>query len=152
LAHGGAGLIFLDEAGVHGGADEVERGDDEGDDVVVEGVAEGRREDDGAEGPGLMVVVHDLGEPLEEELAIHVDGFAEVGHVEVAIIVVSGVLLIEAGRAGHDAFFGDGFAHVPFADEVVAVGIGVGTEDDDVVEDAQGFRVVTAGELPDGFD
>ena len=151
-AHGGAGFIFLDEAGVHGGTDQVDGGDDERIEVVVEGIAERGGEDDGAEGSGLMVVVHDLREPFDEELAVHVDGLAEVGHVEVAIVIVAGVFFVQTRGTVHDAFFGDGFAHVPLADEVVAIGIGMDAENDDVLKDAHGFGVGSAGELPDGLD
>ena len=66
------GLSFLDEALMHGGADGVDADDDEGVVEVVEGVAEGRHEDDGAGRAGLVVVVHDLRIPFAEQHAVDV--------------------------------------------------------------------------------
>ena len=91
-----AGLAFGVEARVHGGADLVERVDDDRVVDVVEGIAEGRREHHRAGRAGLVMVVHDLREPLAIQNPVHVRGFRLVHHVEVAVVVVADVLLIEA--------------------------------------------------------
>ena len=59
-ARGGTGLVLFDETLVHGGADGFDAEDDERVIEVAVGVAEGRHEDDGASGAGLVVVVDDL--------------------------------------------------------------------------------------------
>ena len=64
--------------------------------VVVERIAERWREHHRPDGSGLMMVVHDLREPLEIELVVDVGGFLHIGHVKVAIIVVADVLLPQA--------------------------------------------------------
>ncbi len=155
-AHAGARLAFFDEALVHGGADGLDLQGDERVVVVVEGVAEGRHEDDGAEGAGLVMVVHDLWIPLAEEDAAHVGALGHVVHVEVAVVVVADVVLPEArcaaGRAFGDAFFGYRLAHVPVGDEVHAVGVVENAEDDVVMEEAEGFGVGEGVELVDGLD
>ncbi len=155
-AHAGAGLVLFDEALVHGDADGFDLEGDEGVVVVVEGVAEGRYEDDGAEGTGLVVVVHDLRIPLAEEDAGDVGGLGHVVHVEVAVVVVADVVVPEtrrsAGGALGDALFGDWLAHVPVGDKVHAVGVVEDAEDDVVVEEAESFGVGEGVELVDGLD
>ena len=149
--HGGAAEALGHKAGVHGGTDLFDTERDEGIEVVVEGVAEGGDENDGAGGAGLVVVVDDAGEPLDGHLAIHVGGFDLAGEEEVAVVVVPDVLLVEPGEIRHAALEGIFFAHVPVGDEFLAVGVGEDAEDDVVVEDAESFGVVAADELVDGL-
>ena len=149
---GETGFVFCVQPVDHGGANSIKAGHHQWIKNIVEGVAERRTGNHSTCRTCLVMVVHDLREPFDEELAVHVDGLAEVGHVEIAIVVVAGVFFVEAGSAVHDAFFGDGFAHVPFADEVVAIGIGMDAENDDVLEDAHRLGVSAARELPNGLD
>ena len=155
-AHAGAGLVLFDEALVHGDANGFDLEGDERVVVIVEGVAEGRHEDDGAERAGLVVVVHDLRVPLAEEDVGDVGALGHVVHVEVTVVVVADVVVPEAwgssGGAFGDAFFGDGFAHVPVGDEVETVGVVEDAEDDVVVEEAEGFGIGECVELVDGLD
>ena len=142
---------------MHGGPDHFDAEGDERVEVVVEGIAEGRHEDDGAGGAGLVVVVDDLREPLVEHLPVHVGGFRHVGHVEIAIVVVADVLGVEPRQLVHAALARLferrvgilGAAHVPVGDEVLAVGVGLDVELDGVVEEAHGLRVGAADHLVD---
>ena len=56
------------------------------------------------------------------------------------------------GTPSSDALGGVGVAHVPVGDELHAVGIGEGAEDDVVVEEAQGLGIGLGVELVDGLD
>ncbi len=151
-ALGVAGFALDFEAGVHRGADGVEAGDEGGVVDVVERVAVGRAGDDGAGGGGLVVVVDDLWEPLEIELAGHVGGLGLVEHEEVAVVIVADVFLVEAREGIDDALGGLGAAHIPRGNEFLAVGIRVREEDDALVEDAERLGIGAAGELPEGLD
>ena len=141
---------------MHGDANGFDLEGDERVVVVVEGVAEGRHKDDGAEGAGLVMVVDDLRIPLAKEDAAFVGGFGHVVHVVVAVVVVADVLLPEtwgaAGGAVGDASGGVGLALVPVGDEVEAVGVDEDAEDDVVVEEAKGFGIGEGVELVDGLD
>ena len=154
--HDGAGLVFLDQALMHGGADGLDLERHERVVVKVEGVAEGRHEDDGARRPGLVVVVHDLRVPLAEEDARDIGRLRHVVHVEVAVVVVADVLGPKArgalAGAVEDALGGVGLAHVPLGDEVVSVGIVEDEQRDVVVEEAHRFGVGAGVELVDGLD
>ncbi len=119
---------------------------------VTVGVAEGRHEDDGACGAGLVVVVDDLRVPDAGEDAVDVGGLGLIAGEEVAVVVVADVLLPEAGDAVEQALGGVGVAHVPVGDELHAVGVGEGAEGDVVVEEAHRLRVGFGVELVDGLD
>ena len=150
-AHGGAALALDDEAVVHRRADLVEAGDDDGVEVVVRWVAEGRGEHDGALRPGLVVIVDDLREPLAVDHPVHVLALGERGHVEVAVVVVAGVLVVQHRDALGGALERVVVAHVPVGHEGVAVRVGVRGEEDDVVEEAHRLGVVAADHLPHQF-
>ena len=147
-----ARLAFGVEARVHGGADLVERVDDQRIEDVVEGIAEGRREHHRAGRAGLVMVVHDLREPLAVEDPVDVHRLRLVHHVEVAVVVVADVLLVEPRQLAGAAILLVRLAHVPVGDQLHAIGIGVRREDDDVLQDALRLFVVLADELVDGFD
>ena len=144
-------LPFLEEAVVHVRTDHVEPGDDHGIEVVVEGIAERRGEQHRAGRTGLVVVVHDLRQPLPVHQLVHVLGLARVRHVEVAIVVVPGVLLVEARAAGA-ARGRIGVLHVALRDHLHPVRVGVDGDDDHVAQDARGLLVGAAHELIDGLD
>ncbi len=150
-AHDGAGLAFGDEAAVHGRAHQFDEIRNQRIEIVIERIAERRREHHGAGGSGLVVVVHDLRKPLDEKLAIHVGRFLHVGHVEIAVVIVADVFLPQARDVLQGAFGGIGLAHVPVGNEFHAVRIGVCRENDDVVEDALGFRIVARDHFVDQF-
>ena len=50
----------------------------QGIEIIIKRVTEGRHENHGTGGPGLVVIVDDLRKPLDEQLPVHVSGF---GHV-----------------------------------------------------------------------
>ena len=108
--------------------------------------------DDCAGGGGLVVVVDDLREPFEVELAAHVRGLAHVVHEKVAVIIVADVFLVEARERVDDAFGGFGAAQIPRGNEFLAVGVGVGEEDNALVEDAECLGIGAAGEIPQRLD
>ena len=148
-AHGRAGLAFDGEAVVHRRADQIDAERHQRIEHVVERIAERRREQHRAGRSGLMVVVHDLREPLHEQLPVHVLGFLQIRHVRIAVVVVARVFLVEPRHAGQRALQRILLAHVPVGDEIVAVGIGVRGENDDVAEEARGLGIVLADQLVD---
>ncbi len=158
-AHGAAAFAFRHQAAVQRRAHHLHAQGDEGIEIVIEWIAEGRHKDDRAGGTGLVVVIHDLREPLQEHDAIHVGGLRHVRHVEIAVVVVADVFVVEAGQVVEAAqrlhlqrrvgAFGP--AHVPVGDELLAVGIGLDIELDAIVEQAHGLGVGTADHLVDHF-
>ena len=142
-------LVLTYEARVHVPAQLLEVGEQQGVDVVVRRVAEGRREHDRPQRAGLMVVVDDLREPLRVGDPVHVTGLREVPHEEVAIVVVAGVALIEHREPGRRARPRVRTAHVPRADQLHPVRVRVHGEDDHVVEEARGLRVGQAHQIVD---
>jgi len=93
-----------------------------------------------------MDVVDDLRVPDVVDLGDEGAGFGLGEDVPVAVVVVADVLLVEDGRGG--AFVGgvEGFA-VPVGDEVEAVGVDGGDEQEDGVgEDLLYLGVVGGGE------
>ena len=62
------------------------------------------------------------------------------------------VFLVEARERVDDAFGGLGAAHVPGGNEFLAVGVGVGEEDNALVEDAECLGIGAAGEIPQRLD
>ena len=89
-----------------------------------------------------MVVVHDLRKPLDEKLAIDVGGFLHIGHVEIAVVIVADVFLPKARDVLKRALGGLGLAHIPVGNQLHAVRVGMGGQNDNVVQDAHGFRIV----------
>ena len=158
-AHGAAALAFGHQAAVHGGAHHFDTQRHQRVEIVIERIAERRDEDHRAGRSRLVVVVHDLRKPFQEQLAIHVGGFLHVRHVEIAIVVVAHVLRVEARQIVHLALIlrADGrvellaAAHVPVGNELLAVGIGLHEEHDVVVEQAHGLGIGAAHHLVDRF-
>ena len=146
-AHGEAGLVLLQKTLVHRGANHVESHDDHGVEVVVERIAERRREDDRAFGAGLVVVVHDLRQPLPVHQLIQVLGFGQIGHIKVAVVIVPRILVVQARRARRAALCLNRILHVALGYHLHAVGIGMYHHDNDVLENARRFFVVAAHEL-----
>ncbi len=98
------------------------------------------------------MVVDDLRIPDAGEDAVDVGGLGLVAGEEVAVVVVADVLLPEARDAFHRALGRVGLAHVPVGDELHAVGVGEGAEDDVVVQEAHGLGIGLGVELVDGLD
>src|SRR5437773_2173814 len=76
------------------------------------------------------MVVDDLGIPHAGEDAVDVGGFGLIAGEEVAVVIVADVFLPEARHAVELALGWVGVAHVPVGDQLHAVGIGEGAEDD----------------------
>ena len=127
---------------MHGRTHQLDEIRNERIEIVVERIAEGRGEHHRSGGSGLVMVVHDLRKPFVVKLAIDVGGFLHVGHVEIAIVVVADVFLPKARNVLERALAGVGLAHVPVGNQFHAVRIGVRGQNDNVVENAQRFRIV----------
>ena len=150
-AHREARLAFLEEPLVHRRADHVESHHDHGIEVVVERVAERRREDHRAGGTGLVMVVHDDRMPLPEHEVIDVLRLVQIRHERITIVVVARVLVVQQ-RDVHVARERVVVLHVPVRDELHAVGIRVHGEDDVILEDALRLVVVAREELVGRLD
>src|SRR4051812_13717624 len=98
------------------------------------------------------MVVDDLGIPDAGEDAGDVGGFGLIAGGEGAGVIVGGVFLPEARDAVELALGWVGVAHVPVGDQLHAVGIGKGAEDDVIVQEAHGLRIGLGVELVDGLD
>ena len=146
-AHRCPGLSFGDEPRMHRCSHQVELHRDQRIEVVVEGVAERRSEDDGPDWSGLVVIVHDLRVPRAEENAVHRLRFRQRCHVRIAIVIVTGVLVIEARQSRRRALQSVGVAHIPVGHQLLPVGIGRDQEDDVVAEEAQRLWVGSAHQL-----
>ena len=81
--------------------------------IVVERIAERGRKQHSAHRSGLMVVVYDLREPVVEKHPIDRFGFRLIGHVEVAVVVVTDILLIKPRQSGGRSLQRVLVAHVP---------------------------------------
>jgi hypothetical protein len=81
--------------------------------------------------------------------AIHVLGLGLGRAEEVTVVVVADVLLIEFWETAELPLQWVRAAHVPVGDQVVAIRIGVHEQDDDIIEQAQGFFIIAAHELID---
>jgi hypothetical protein len=90
-----------------------------------------------------MMVVHDLRVPLAVHHAIDVRRLRQRRHVEVAVVVVPGVLVVKHGN-GHVAVL-----HVPVGHEVHAVRIHQHAQLNHIVQEALRFGVGAAHHLPD---
>jgi hypothetical protein len=148
-AHGGTRLVLLRIAAVHRGAHHREAVDEQGIDQMVVRVTERRGEEHGPRRAGLVMVVHDLREPLAVHRPADVLGFGHRVHVEVAIVVVPDVLLVEPRNPRGAAPGLVRAAHVPARHQLHAVRIGVNRKLHDVIQQAHRFGVVPAGHLPD---
>ena len=146
-----AGHIQRKEPLHHGGGDEIDPRHHQRVDVVVKRIAEWGGEHDRSGGAGLVVVVHDLREPIAVHDLAHVLGFRLSDRVEVAVIIVADVLLIKS-RNSEITIFWIGLLHVPVGTELHSVWVSVNKKDDDVIQDSFGFRVVLAHHLIAGFD
>ena len=151
-AHRHAGHAVGRKASVHRRAEQVDAEGNQRVEDEVERVAERRSEHHRAGGGGLMVVVDDLGKPLAVQDAIHVDRLGLRGHVEVAVVVVTRVLLIQTRQVRRHALRRVGLAHVPVGRQFLAVRIGVHEQHDHVAQDAQRLGVVATDELIRGLD
>ncbi len=131
---------------MHRRADHVDADRDERIEVVVERIAERRREHHRTGRTGLVMVVDDLREPLEVLNPRDVHRLGLIQHVEVTIVVVTDVLLIET-RDVHVALERVRVLHVPVRDELHPVRIRVNGQDDQVVQEAHRLRIGAADQL-----
>ena len=140
------GLVLHREARLHCRANGVDSHRNRRIEVVVEGIAEGRREHHRAGGTGLVMVVDDLREPIPEHDVVVVLRLVLVRHVEVTIVVVTDVLLVKP-RNVHVPLECVLLLHVPARDELHPVRVDVNGEDDVVVQDPPRLLIVAAQEL-----
>ena len=150
-AEGEAGLVLEHEPMIQRSAHEVEARDHGRVEPVVGRIPIRRCRHDRARGAGLVVVVHDLRIPLHEQLLRHVARLGQRIHIRVAIVVVTGVLLVQARNVRIAAQL-IGLLHIPVRHELHAVRIGVRHENDAVVQDPHRLVVGAAGELVERFD
>ena len=92
-----ARLSFGIEAVDHGCTNGVETGHQQGIKHIIKRIAVRSAGHNRTCRACLVVVIHDLGQPLDVELAVHVLRFFQVHHEEIAVVIVSGILLIQAG-------------------------------------------------------
>ncbi len=151
-AHCRTGLVLRDETVVHRRPDDIQPGDDQRIEEVIERVAEGRSEKDRPGRPRLVVVVDNLRKPLVIKDTIDRLGFGLVRHVKIAVVVVPDIFLVEPRDISVRAFGHIRLAHVPVRDQLHAVGIDQTAEQDHIVKKAPGLVVLTAAHLPDGLD
>ena len=95
------------------------------------------------------MVVNDLREPLVVENPIDRFGLGLVDHIEVAIIVMADVLLIKPRQARGRALQRVLLAHVPVRNQIEPVGVHASSQQDYVLENSQGLRIVHAYHLID---
>ncbi len=150
--HHGARFPLGREARVNRRSHGVDAEDDQRIEVVVERIAERRREQHRARGAGLVVVVHDDGEPLAIHHLVRVDALRHVHHVEVAVVVVADVLLIEPRDAVGRPLLLVGLAHVPVRHELHAVRVDERAQDDGVAQDPQRLGIGLRVQPVDRFD
>ena len=136
---------------MHVGAEGLQAQDQQRIEVVVVGIALGRRPDDRAGGSALMVIVENLWQPLVVEDAVDVLGLCLRGCKEVAIVVVADVLLVETRQPGGGSPLRLRIPHVPVGHQLVAIGVGVDEQDDAVVEKALGLGIGPRDHLVDHF-
>ncbi len=141
-----ARLPFHQEALHHHGADDVDAGDRVGMLVVVVRIAERRREHHRAGRTGLVMVVHDLREPLAVHDAVDVLRLGERRHVEVAVVVVAGVMVVQH-RNVHVVVL-----HVPVRHQIHAIRVHEHAQLNHVVQEPHRFFVRAADHLPDVLD
>ena len=144
-AHHRTRLAFGGESRMNRGTDRVDAEHHERIEVVVERIAERRREEHRARRSRLMMVVHDRGIPLAIHHPVRVGALRHVHHVEIAVVVVADVFLVQARDAVRRSLLLVALAHVPVGDELHAVRIDERTENDVVVQNPLrlgiGFRI-----------
>src|SRR6185312_9701244 len=87
------GFPFHIQAVDHGRADGIEARHGKRIEDVIEGVPIGRTGQDGACGTRLVVVIHYLGQPFDVQLTADVLCFLQIEHVEVPVVVMTGIFL-----------------------------------------------------------
>ena len=146
-----ARLVLQHEAMVQRGAHEIEARDHGRMEPVVGRITVRRCRHDRARRTRLVVVVHDLRIPFHEHLLRHVARLGQCVHVRVTVVVVTGVLFVQARNVRIAAQL-VGLLHVPVRHQLHAVRIRVRHENDAVVQNPHRFVVGTAGELIERFD
>ena len=119
--HRGAGLVLLKKPSVHRARHQIQTRDDERIEVVVERIPKWRREQNRSGRARLVMVVHNLGEPLTVENAIDGFGLRLGRHVKIAIVVVAGVFLIEAGQVVERSQQRVRLAHIPVGNDLLTI-------------------------------
>ncbi|MNN14035.1 hypothetical protein D3C81_1270880 [compost metagenome] len=98
------------------------------------------------------MVVDNLRIPARVHRQIQIARFLQRRHVEVAIVVVPGVLLVKTRWLVEHPLGRHRLTHVPIRIQLLAVGIGVHQQHDGVVENAPCFSIIAARQLPHRFD
>ena len=134
------------EAVEHRAAHQVDPSDDLRVDVRVERVGKRRHEHPRRRPPRLVLVVHDLGQPLLVEQRVDDAGLGLRLHVRVAVVVVADVLLVQPRHRAVLVRRVQVLA-VPVDDHVHAVGVHRGQQDQDhVVADLAHLRRFVRGD------
>ena len=137
---------------MHRRADLLDADRDHRVEVVVKRIAERRDKHHRAGGAGLVNVVHELRIPLDEQNAILVRRLFHVHRDRIAIVVVADVFVVKPREAAERALLLVGDVHIPVGDELDAIGIRHGHEEDVVVEEAHRLLVGLRDHLINLFD
>src|SRR5262249_42415532 len=98
---------------MHGRSDFVEKRDDRRIQEVIEGIAKRRREHDRAGRARLVMVVDDLRKPAAEEHLVDDIRLRKGTHVEVAIVIVSGIFVVKPRKSTERAMRWIALLHIP---------------------------------------
>src|SRR5215510_814000 len=118
---------------MHCRAHQINAQRDERVEVVIERITEWRGEHDRSRGPGLMMVVNYPGKPFMIEDPVNRLAFRLGGKIEIAIVVMSDILLIEPGKTRSRSFGRVRIAHIPVGNQFHTVRIDKTSEHDDVI-------------------
>ena len=146
-AHHRAGLAFGEKSFMHRRRNQVDADRHQRILVVVERVAEGREEQHRARRSGLVLVEHDLRNPLDVHLPV--DGFRLrlVGDVGVAIVVVPDILLVEPRDVHVARSLGSLSRMYQLATNSMPSGLMQVQQQDIVVENAHRLGIVAAEQI-----
>src|SRR5258708_1202819 len=98
------------------------------------------------------MVVHDRGDPFDEELTADILCFFQVEHEEIPVVIMSRILFVEYRYAFQATLFRPGLPHVPVGYQFLSVRVDMGKQDDHVVEYAHCLRVFATEELISRLD
>ena len=127
-----AGLVLEVEALPHRVAHLVERTHQQWIEVRTDRVREGRHPDTARERSALVLVIHDLREPVVIKLTRHGLGLDLRQHVPVTVVVVTDVVMVKLRHRRHLELTAH-VRHVPVSDDVEAVRVHVGHKEQDRV-------------------
>ena len=149
---GVTGLVLEVQARDHGGTQRIEARYEHRVVEHVERVAIRRPRHHRSRRAGLVVVVDDLGDPIDVEDAGQVAGLPHVHHEEVPVVIVTDVFVVEPRDVEIQALQRIRVPHIPRAHEFLPVRVIDRKQDHDVVEDAERFRVGARREHPERLD